>query len=709
MSDVSPMGKPVSSKNLDPSARPSTIVDTLLANAEARRKEQDAAHQSQAERERRLAEHAKLRARLRRAFDEAHAFPGEEQVQGRKPSPEWFQRWAARFMVVGTTLRECDAAIGNLDLVKRLRTIASQAAPPALAYACAILVLASEGEAEDVASALAKAQGDSELRGFVLWLPFIVDRLWHPFPDADGLTRVAEAPEGTSHEENVQAGEAFGWKPLVLPRANRTTPTVLGESETILDFGHLKRLQPEEQHVYDRLESAFQRLGDSMRREHFFGPDFDRNVQGLAQCVGEVEGALTAAGAKKAPAEWQVTTESEGEARQLLTMGQAATANGVAVLFGRLTVHDPVRWQHVQQHVARFGEAVLAALRPAQPSPTTLPGESPVSPTRQSLPTPKVGYEPDGSFSDFSASAQHELEEWQRRRASALRAIRAYCDAADTTPPWARNAETLVWDLDRRWSREWCRAVSLVAAPPKVEDMRLWCDLQYTALGLAEHAKLRRSWVRCETRPPDEVDDSSSWPGRPVVLEDAVGPLLCLLDDQQPADWTTLVQEIGLLHGARCEDDEVLSQEALGRMIARAWVAMRDIGAPVPPEEINITTIPAARRALDLVKNWLHHREENPVEQWEFALDAFRYKNADWHKLKKQPLRLLQAFVYARRMTLTNEEVNQAATGDLETLSDRPCAYVSELNKELCRIWKVQAKPIRSIPGASAHRLQLPF
>ena len=134
-----------------------------------------------------------------------------------------------------------------------------------------------------------------------------------------------------------------------------------------------------------------------------------------------------------------------------------------------------------------------------------------------------------------------------------------------------------------------------------------------------------------------------------------------------------------------------------------------DIGAPVPPEEINITTIPAARRALDVVKNWLHHREENPLEQWDFALDAFRYKTADWHKLNKQSLRLLQAFVNARRMTLTNEEVNQAATGDPEMLSDRPYAYVSELNKELCRIWKVQDKPIRSIPGASAHRLHLPF
>jgi hypothetical protein len=183
--------------------RPSAIVDSLLAKAEARRQEEEVVRQFQAEREHRLAEHGRLRACLARAFDEAHAFPGEENALASKPSPEGFQRWAVRIIAVGTILRECDAAIDNLNLVERLRNIAPRAAPPALAYACAVLVLASEGQAEDVATALEKANGDGELRLFVLWLPYTLDHLWHPFSDADGLTRLAAAPEGTSHRENL--------------------------------------------------------------------------------------------------------------------------------------------------------------------------------------------------------------------------------------------------------------------------------------------------------------------------------------------------------------------------------------------------------------------------------------------------------------------------------------------------------------------------
>jgi hypothetical protein len=154
-----------------------------------------------------------------------------------------------------------------------------------------------------------------------------------------------------------------------------------------------------------------------------------------------------------------------------------------------------------------------------------------------------------------------------------------------------------------------------LAPPPKVEDLRLWCDFQYTVLGLMEHAKPRRSWVRCGPPAPGEADDSSTRPGHPVALEGAVGPLLGLLSDQQPADWKALETEIGRLRGTRCEDSEVLSQEDLGRMTERAWAAMRAIGNPVPPEEINVKTIAAARRALDIVKNWIHHHVEDPAKR----------------------------------------------------------------------------------------------
>jgi hypothetical protein len=336
-------------------------------------------------------------------------------------------------------------------------------------------------------------------------------------------------------------------------------------------------------------------------------------------------------------------------------------------------------------------------------------GSANMTPKAHTLPLPEIRYECTWTFADFYTDVIRVKDGWQTRRDSALRAIQARYEEADATPRWARTAEALVWDLDRRWCREWCLAIKLIVPLSKAEDLRLWCDLQYVALDLAEHARRRTSWVRSETPPPDELEESSHWSGKRVELEDAAAPVLCLLDDPPAADWAALEHEVALLHGTPCEDGEVLSPEDLARMSARAWVAMRAIGSPVPPEEINVTTIPAARRALDVVTNWLHHREENPVAQWEFAVDGFRYQSAVWHNLNKQSLRLLEAFVNARHMTLTIEEVNQAATGDRETDIDRPYAYVSELNKELCRIWKVQDKPIRSIRGASTYRFTPPF
>jgi hypothetical protein len=337
-------------------------------------------------------------------------------------------------------------------------------------------------------------------------------------------------------------------------------------------------------------------------------------------------------------------------------------------------------------------------------------GTSTLPPTHQPLPAPQVHYEPGWPFSDFCDRARRELEEWQRRRDSALRTVRKRYEGEGPTPHWARSAEALLHDLDRRWCRRWCEALQLYPPPQTIEGLRLWCDLQYSVLGLVEHSRERQGWVQWEEPPPDdEFYEPVDWPGRPITLEEAAVPVLCLLNGEESPDWAALEQEVGLLHPQPCDDLEVLWDEDLARMIEGAWVAMRAIGAPVPPEEINVSAIPAARRALDVVTNWLHHREEIPVDQWEFGVDGFRYKTTVWHKLNKQPLRLLEAFVHAKRMTLTNEEINQAATGDRETDIERPYAYVSELNKELCRIWKVQDKPVRSIRGASTYQLQPPF
>src|SRR5262249_8053147 len=85
-------------------------------------------------------------------------------------------------------------------------------APAAMRFACALLLLAADGKAGAVASALERANADRELCRFVLWLPFILDNLWHPFPGEDGLTRVAEAPDGTRWGEAEQGVKAFGWR-----------------------------------------------------------------------------------------------------------------------------------------------------------------------------------------------------------------------------------------------------------------------------------------------------------------------------------------------------------------------------------------------------------------------------------------------------------------------------------------------------------------
>jgi hypothetical protein len=195
---------------------PHAILDTLLAEAESRRKEEDEARRIAQARTARLREQATLRNRLAAAFERACRFTNEEHCEGRKPGEEGFGRWAEQFLALGVVLRECDGAVDGLGLEGRLRAVAGKTAPAAMKYACALLLVAMEGRPDAVKSALGRGNGDRELRRFVLWLPYILDNLWLPFPDDDGRTRVALAPEGASLEEAHQADQAFGWRPLGL-------------------------------------------------------------------------------------------------------------------------------------------------------------------------------------------------------------------------------------------------------------------------------------------------------------------------------------------------------------------------------------------------------------------------------------------------------------------------------------------------------------
>jgi hypothetical protein len=207
-----------------PPSDPRSLLGQLLSEAESRREQEAEALRIEAERARRLSEHKALRTKLADAFEFALRFPDEEKKQGRKPCQDSFPRWAERFLTVGTVMRECDTAIESLRLVERLRAVAERPAPAAMKYACAVLLVASHGRADAVASALDSANGDGELRRFVLWLPFILDNLWPPFPGNDGLTRVALCPDETSWEEHQQAGRAFGWESAGLPPDQPASP-----------------------------------------------------------------------------------------------------------------------------------------------------------------------------------------------------------------------------------------------------------------------------------------------------------------------------------------------------------------------------------------------------------------------------------------------------------------------------------------------------
>jgi hypothetical protein len=98
-------------------------------------------------------------------------------------------------------------------------------------------------------------------------------------------------------------------------------------------------------------------------------------------------------------------------------------------------------------------------------------------------------------------------------------------------------------------------------------------------------------------------------------------------------------------------------------------------------------------------------RKTSAGSAWEWSLSGFRYNGRD-HELSGQSRRLLQAFVQAKHMTLSHDQVDEVCS---ESDTKRAAAYVSELNKALSRMWgHGPDKYVRPVSGEKAYRLYPP-
>jgi hypothetical protein len=88
---------------------------------------------------------------------------------------------------------------------------------------------------------------------------------------------------------------------------------------------------------------------------------------------------------------------------------------------------------------------------------------------------------------------------------------------------------------------------------------------------------------------------------------------------------------------------------------------------------------------------------------WGFREGLFRYQTEDWHEIGEKNVALLRAFVRSPGMTLSHARIEEICE------RSRVYADVSELNGALCRAWGVEKKPIHSVAGAKAYRLDPPF
>jgi len=130
---------------------------------------------------------------------------------------------------------------------------------------------------------------------------------------------------------------------------------------------------------YNRLKKAFDALLDCVGREDFFSfdsktegegkdkscsyslsPRAQTNVKDLAVRLQKLGEALGKAGVTW---HWETATGTESEAKQLLEMRNRANANWVWLLTSR-RAHEKARWGLVCQHIGRFRDKLLGAIRP---------------------------------------------------------------------------------------------------------------------------------------------------------------------------------------------------------------------------------------------------------------------------------------------------------------------------------------------------------
>jgi hypothetical protein len=178
-----------------------------------------------------------------------------------------------------------------------------------------------------------------------------------------------------------------------------------------------------------------------------------------------------------------------------------------------------------------------------------------------------------------------------------------------------------------------------------------------------------------------------------------------LMDDPAlppPQRWTrrTVTALLGISRfWENLEEGDTKERQRLARALAGPdyWETFRT-------DSLTLCSAMTALEAARLVES-----RPLPRTDWEFGTGQFRYKD-EWNDLEGQSWKLLRAFV-TKDLALTHQEVCDWCCGDGEPgsgLSDRHYAYVSELNKKLCRIWKLKDKPIRPIRGLEAYLLYPP-